>query len=141
MCVNGSLGLNAAARKIEKAAPAAPRSESKHKRAERIIEESGEKFASVRAVQKKILTLPHEEEAEFFITEQRGKRAGESPTPCGSVDLIVVIVRTAGDAVETHASASPTRAALAERCVSRGVRPNAQDTRVRQATRVDFCGS
>ena len=55
------------------------------------------------------MKLPHEVDAEFFITEQRGKRAGESPKPHGSIDLVVYVVRTAGDAVEKHTCPSPTR--------------------------------
>ena len=89
-----------------------------------------------------ILTLPHEVEAEFFITERRETRAGESPKPCGSVELIVFVVYTAGDAVETHTSPKPHARALSRRAVWRGVcAPDAQEARVRQAPCVDFCGS
>ncbi len=55
------------------------------------------------------MKLPHEVEAEFFITERLQKRAGESPKHRGSVDLVLYVVRTAGDAVEKHTCPSPTR--------------------------------
>ena len=66
----------------------------------------------------------------IFITERRETRAGESPKPCGSVDPVVYVMRTAGNAVEKHASPKPHARALSRRVVGRGV---CTPTRVRQA--------
>ena len=65
--------------------------------------------------------LPHEEEADFFITERRETRAGESSKPRGSVDPVVYVVRTAGNAVEKHTCPKPHARALSRRAVWRGV--------------------
>ena len=76
-----------------------------------------------------------------MVTELRQTRTDGRSVSFGSTCRVAHVVHAAGRAVETTACPSPARGPLAARRGSRAVCPDAQGTRVRRATRMDFCGA
>ena len=100
-----------------------------------------EEFVSFKAAQQKILTHLHDVKAKTVVTELRQTRTDGRSVSFGSTCRVAHVVHAAGRAVETTACPSPARGPLAARRGSRAVCPDAQGTRVRRATRMDFCGA